>query len=97
MAKLHSFSCSTSYWLLCTFLEVQLDNLEISFPKWVRERNITSEVSPFANAVGNQEHAKNDRNCNHNYHYNLHLLLVFLLFMIDFAEERQKYFSNAIK
>ena len=74
-----------------------LNNLEISFPKWVRERNITSEVCPFANAAGNQEHAKNDRNCNHNYHYNLHLLLVFLLFMIDFAEEKQKYFSNAIK
>jgi len=83
--------------LLCLFLEVQSNNLSISFPKWFRERNITSEVCPFANAVGNQEHPKNYGNCNNNYHYHLHLFLVFHFFRIDFAIEKQKYFSNATK
>ena len=80
-------------WLLCTFQDVQLNNLAIFFSKWVRESDITSKSCPLANAVGSQENSKNYGNChgNHQYHYHLHLSLVFHLFMVDLAIEEQKY------
>jgi hypothetical protein len=59
---------------------------------WVRESNIT--FCPFANAVGNnQEHPKNHGNGNGNkyYHYHVPLLLIFHLFMVELAIEKQKY------
>ena len=54
------------------------------FPKWVKESNITSEVLPFANAVGNQEHPENYGNGYGNCNSHLHLLLVYNVFLVDF-------------
>ena len=73
------------------------------FPKWVKESNITSELFPFTNAVGNQEHPKNYGNGNGNCNSHLHLLLVYNVFLVDFflfwrdflvdlAIEKRKYF-----
>ena len=85
MSYISQLSCSTSYLLLCTILEVKLHNSAILFPKWLRESNITFQVCHFAKAVGNREHPKNCGNGNHNYYYHLHLLLPFSYFMVEFA------------